>query len=400
MKQSLLRYCCRVTAWLSVSLLTSVCSPQHKDQLATLDIEKGIQNGSSPLLSDYCSSLEYIPLQTDSSALLSDFIRQLTCLGENYFFFIEHNSRQGKLFNKEGKFLTNIGAHGNAKGEYRNPMGVFLDETKGEIIINDINKLISYDLTGKMIKEITLDSLNKEGQFLYSINSLGERAYTVSRSSFENEPSVAFINDKGEILHLYEEFRPVSGMSPAPETDVKIVEPMHTYMYDGKLHLVTSTNDTVFCFNAAFEKQPSYIKKFGRYKLLPNESNRERSVTILGSVIQETAGALFFQLMINGNKFSYSRPNSQFLEAIYDKKTGIVSGIAYDPEFKSVGLKNDIDGGAPFWPSQVSGTKMYQMINAFKFIEMSKAGKSAKMKEIAANLTEDSNPVLVVADLK
>lgn len=145
MKQSLLRYCCRVTAWLSVSLLTSVCSPQHKDQLATLDIEKGIQNGSSPLLSDYCSSLEYIPLQTDSSALLSDFIRQLTCLGENYFFFIEHNSRQGKLFNKEGKFLTNIGAHGNAKGEYRNPMGVFLDETKGEIIINDINKLISYD---------------------------------------------------------------------------------------------------------------------------------------------------------------------------------------------------------------------------------------------------------------
>ena len=251
-----------------------------------------------------------------------------------------------------------------------------------------------------MIKEITLDSLNKEGQFLYSINSLGERAYTVSRSSFENEPSVAFINDKGEILHLYEEFRPVSGTSPAPETDVKIVEPMHTYMYDGKLHLVTSTNDTVFCFNAAFEKQPSYIKKFGRYKLLPNESNRERSVTILGSVIQETAGALFFQLMINGNKFSYSRPNSQFLEAIYDKKTGIVSGIAYDPEFKSVGLKNDIDGGAPFWPSQVSGTKMYQMINAFKFIEMSKAGKSAKMKEIAANLTEDSNPVLVVADLK
>lgn len=400
MKQSFLRLCCHITAWLAVSLPASACSPQHTDQSATLDIENGIQNGSSPLLSDYCSSLEYIPLQTDSSALLSDFIRQLTCLGENYFFFIEHNSRQGKLFNKEGKFLNNIGTYGNAKGEYRNPMGVFLDETKGEIIINDINKLIAYDLTGKVIKEIPLDSLNKAGQFVYSINSLGEGAYAVARSSFENDPSLGFINDKGEILYLYEEFHPVSEINSAPETDLKILEPIHTYMYDGKLHLVTSTNDTVFCFNAAFERQPSYIKKFGRYKLLPGEPNRERSVSILGSVIQETSNALFFQLMINGNKFSYSRPDSQFLEAMYDKKTGTVSGIAYDPEFKSTGLKNDIDGGAPFWPSQVSGTKMYQMINALQFIEMSKTGKSAKMKEIAAGLTEDSNPVLVVADIK
>lgn len=400
MKQSLFRYCCQVTAWLTVSFLTSTCSPQHKDQFITLDIEEGIQNGASPLLSDYCSSLEYIPLQTDSSALLSDFIREITSIGDNYFFFIEHNSIQGKLFNKEGKYLNNIGAHGNAKGEYRNPMGVFLDETKGEIIINDVNKLISYDLTGKMIKEITLDSLNKERPFLYGINSPGEGTYAVSRSSLDNEPSLAFINDKGEIIHLYEEFRPVSGINPVPETGLKIVYPIHAYMYDRKLHLVTSTNDTVFCFNAAFEKQPSYIKKFGRYNLLPDGSNRERSVTILGSVIQETSGALFFQLMINENKFSYSRPGSQFLEAIYDKKNGTVSGIAYDPEFKAIGLKNDIDGGAPFWPSQVTGTKMYQMISALKFIEMSKTGNSAKMKEIAARLTENSNPVLVVATVK
>lgn len=86
MKQSLLCYCCHAIAWLSLPFLTSACSPQPTGQLILLDIEKGIQNESSPLLSDYCSSLEYIPLQTDSSALLSDFMRHLSYLGDNYFF--------------------------------------------------------------------------------------------------------------------------------------------------------------------------------------------------------------------------------------------------------------------------------------------------------------------------
>lgn len=177
-------------------------------------------------------------------------------------------------------------------------MGVFLDETKGEIIINDINKLIVYDLAGKVLKEVSLDSLNKNGQFLYGINCLEEGTYAVERSSFENEASLGFINDNGEILHLSEEFRPVSGKSPVPETGLKILEPMHAYMYNRELHLVSSTNDTIFCFNAAVEKQPSYIKEFGRFKLLPGESNRERSVNILNSVIRKTSNALFFQLML------------------------------------------------------------------------------------------------------
>ena len=43
---------------------------------------------------------------------------------------------------------------------------------------------------------------------------------------------------------------------------------------------------------------------------------------------------------------------------------------------------------------------MYQIIDAFDFIEMAEKSTSARMKEIAAQLTEESNPVVVEVTLK
>ena len=63
-------------------------------------------------------------------------------------------------------------------------------------------------------------------------------------------------------------------------------------------------------------------------------------------------------------------------------------------------FNNDIDGGLPFHPEMIEGNKMIQFISAIDFIEMSKTYTSARMKEVAATLTEESNPVMVVATLK
>jgi hypothetical protein len=43
---------------------------------------------------------------------------------------------------------------------------------------------------------------------------------------------------------------------------------------------------------------------------------------------------------------------------------------------------------------------MYQIIDALTFINMSKNTRSAKIKEIASTITENSNPVIVVATFK
>jgi len=54
----------------------------------------------------------------------------------------------------------------------------------------------------------------------------------------------------------------------------------------------------------------------------------------------------------------------------------------------------------PFYPIYIKDGKMYQMLDAIDFIEYAEVSNSAKMKEVAATLTEESNPVLVVVTLK
>ena len=43
---------------------------------------------------------------------------------------------------------------------------------------------------------------------------------------------------------------------------------------------------------------------------------------------------------------------------------------------------------------------MYELVDAISFIEQAQKSKSAKMKRIAASLTEESNPVLIEVTLK
>ena len=90
----------------------------------------------------------------------------------------------------------------------------------------------------------------------------------------------------------------------------------------------------------------------------------------------------------------------RFTGVIYDKIKGETISPKYDSYYESFGLTNDIDDGAPFWPIFVTKKKMYQLIEAIDFIEMAEKSTSDRMKEVAAQLTEESNPVVVEVTLK
>ena len=72
----------------------------------------------------------------------------------------------------------------------------------------------------------------------------------------------------------------------------------------------------------------------------------------------------------------------------------------YNDDYGYAGFTNDIDGGMLFYPKYINEGKMYQLVDAIDFIEYAQKSNSQKMKEVAATLTEESNPVMVVATLK
>ena len=85
---------------------------------------------------------------------------------------------------------------------------------------------------------------------------------------------------------------------------------------------------------------------------------------------------------------------------VYDMKTGNIRCVEKNQQMDIIGLENDLDGGAPFYPDKVVGKKMYQIMDAITFLEAAQKSTSAKMKEVAASLTEDSNPVIIEVTLR
>ncbi len=85
---------------------------------------------------------------------------------------------------------------------------------------------------------------------------------------------------------------------------------------------------------------------------------------------------------------------------LYNKEQNNSCILEYSDETGSAAFTNDIDGGMPFYPITYYNNKMYMCVDAGVFIEMSHKYDSPKMKEVAAQLTEESNPVIVAVTLK
>lgn len=393
-----------------LSVFLAACTNQAKPDpsLVVLNFEKGIQYVTSPRLSSYCSSIEYIPLQTDTVAVLSFIAPTRVAVTRNHLCIIDPMSKRCKLFDLHGNYIRTIGSVGNGPREYKNPAGPAIDEKNGTIQFYERGKFIQFDTTGLFIKNISLEKFGPGGTLLkppFWVEN--DRIYLGRSKPLENIAGFLILDMEGELLFSYEppkknpdEIVPyrTKTLSSGAVVMAQPDRSSYAYMYNGHLHFVSAMNDTIFAFTPQYEKVPVYLKYWGRYKDRPDGSNKEYA-QLADSFLIETDLALFFNLKFTEQK-SYNKPGTQNGAGMYDKTNRTLSAIAYDPHYDATGLQNDLDNGAPFWPDKISGNKLYRFLNAAEFIRLSEKSNSAPMKKAAATLTEHSNPVMIVATLK
>jgi len=78
---------------------------------------------------------------------------------------------------------------------------------------------------------------------------------------------------------------------------------------------------------------------------------------------------------------------------VFDKKSSTFTVL------KDNSFDNDIDGGMPFWPKQIiNDNLMIDYIDAFDLITYARDNntESKQFKKVVEQLTETSNPVLIV----
>lgn len=98
-----------------------------------------------------------IPLETKDNCLISK-ISQME-INDDKIFILDWKLNSLYVFNINGEFLNKIGNIGKGPGEYIRPRYFFLDKKEKLVKVFDapMTKLISFDYTGKFVREIRLN---------------------------------------------------------------------------------------------------------------------------------------------------------------------------------------------------------------------------------------------------
>lgn len=393
-----------LTVVITVILIAASCGSESEVEsklqsgVKVISLESSIGNEQVVYLSEVASAVDYIPLETSKESLLG---RAMHIVLENDIIYLpEVGTQKLSRFSLSGEYLGSVGKRGRAFGEYVRLDGFSFDydyQTGVEMIYDMSSKLIEYYPDGS-IKEITVERpigknfninfIKKHGDiyiaaigidgtktqdliFLDSCGTLiGDFPDGYSKGDYQEKVGGTF-REGGMIVG----FSPITSFSPL-------------YRYKEQLMILNGSKDTIFGFKPnSTVADIRYVVDMGKFI---NEKDEFGSLLIkfVASFTRESNKHLF--MTFNLDKYKPALNKEFLVRVLFNKETNQTTVLINS-------LVNDIDGGPSFWPQHISRDgKMVSVIGAIDFIDAAKESKSQKMKEVAATLTEESNPVVMV----
>lgn len=387
---------------MAIILLAASCNTGVSDKGAgsaalpyMINLENGIGNAESVMLSTVTSEIEYIPLETDTACML----RRISNLALCDSFIVVSDGTKLILFDRHGNYLKPVGSVGRGPEEYTYIRSFFVDENSSEIYLLSMGKVMVFGFDGKYKRSFKADF--RPSQVISNDkNTLMFHLFNLSGPSPDTAWSWYITDRQGAIIsRMLNHHKRVS--QPG-----LIVPDSPLYLYDNTPHFLEFGNDTLYYFNKQ-EMEPYAIFNAGKLKMetdlhLTPETIREISDRIQGNFwikdIHENDDFLFVNLAWGlSDSVSY---------CIYDKKNASLTVLKDD------GFTDDINGGPAFWPLSIGANNtLVDYEDAFTFLQKIKAGNSnasgenggkisQELEELGKSIDESSNPVLVIARLK
>ena len=269
----------------------------------------------------------------------------------------------------------------------------------GNMVISDFDKLTLYDKNGELKGILDLGSVRSktdENIQLYDFLPIGDYYAFYGMNPATSNAQTVFVDTLGNVVMVYNPYPDEKGTAYVPMSGKR--NTASAYLYKDSLVVADSYSDTLFRFDPQLNRIPAFAVHYGKYKM-KSGAERDGSITVNARNSMETDSFVLLSL-ISWADLPFMAPDNRVTSLVYDKATGQATILPYSEAMEQYCFTNDIDGGAPFAPDAVYGDKIYQVIDAIHFIELSKEYGSPEMKEIAKGLDENSNPVLVVATLE
>ena len=259
------------------SLLLGACSNENKRQEPTdfieIDMVPLIEGEAKKMpLQEWAKSVRFIPLETNEDILIAS-IGNVFQRGDT---LLVYHSERLSLFNKEGKYLSDIGSKGQGPEEFTRIRDVLVHDNL--IYVQEMGyRFKVYDWDGNFVKKLVLPHKvcglitypGKEEMLAYVNNRTGDesvRFYVMKDEQILDSVPNPFIYKRG----------------PGAITLIQIPE---FYSSRGSLNAFTEANsDTVYRVDAHLQTHPYVVFNMGKYLY----TRQERFNTTAGDMMGTT----------------------------------------------------------------------------------------------------------------
>jgi hypothetical protein len=350
------------------------------------------------ILQDFLD-VEYIPLETNDEFLTMAYMQDI---GEEVIIVRNRNrSSDGDIFffDRKGKSLRKINRQGPGAEEYTFLLKIILDEDNNEIFVNDhqSKKIVVYDLWGKFKRSFN----HKEGcifdpvyifdrDYLICLDYIGDfyeeprnRFFIISKQdgSVIREIPILSKEKRSTILTVSNEATKMTVSSAARNEEL-------VPYYDSWM-LVDPSSDTIYNLQPNYKMVPFVIRT-------PSIQSMSPEVFLFPGVITDR-----YYFMQTAKKEYDFTTNTGFprTDLMYDRQEkSLFEYVVYNDDFsdkKSVNMAYEI--------TLINNNEIafIQKLEAPDLVEAYEKGQlKGKLKEIATELDEESNPVIMLAKHK
>ena len=383
---------------------------QPKD-LRIIDVEGGVGKGRLVKLSEIAESIEYIPLETNSEAVVGKIYAHRIFYEKGFFYLMEQN-RSIIIHDNDGKYFNRINKFGRGPQEYDGVSDIDIDLRTGNLHIMTHNRILEYSVNGDFkgvvnfgnndyLSKQPLCNFRKTENYFFLLSGVNNKyihSGFLIDSSVNLLKRVEYPKDDYEKVTNYQSL--YSFMFP------------RIYKFRNEIRLKNGYNKHIISINRDLSIDTVYIFSFGKYTadLLNSSHFLSRSPYIWNRFeIFESDQYLFMifhvgpladkpakMIGMRGNQYDYQHDCSFF-----NKRTGKFQFIL-QPEINQLGFVEDFEGGPAVWPKYVSSDGyMITYLYAHEFKAHAETHEvSDKFKSIADNLKDTDNPVIVRVKLK
>jgi hypothetical protein len=373
---------------------------QATDGLITVDVTANYPK-KELVLQDFMD-VEYIALESTDEFITMAYIQ---AIGKEHIIAINVRSFSPSdgdicIFDRNGKGVRKINRAGQGGEEYQNAGNVILDEDNGEIFINShySKQVIVYDLSGNFKRRFR----HKEGTTYFPVYNFGRENLICmdNNSNFDEiKRNKFFVISKQdgsvveEIQIPYKEKKsPVIIGKDANGRDVfgHSARNKELIPYHDSWIVIEPSSDTIYNYSADHNMAPFIVRT-------PSIQSMNPEVFLFPGVL--TDRYYFMQAV----KKSFQSDINDFprTDLMYDRQEKtIFEYVLYNDDFSD---KKPFNLGHEMTVlTQVNKEVAFlRKLEAYELVEAYKEGKlKGKLKEIAAGLDEESNPVIMLAKYK